>query len=104
MARGVEQGQILRLTDAEGVLAFLKGFAERFHQGKEEGVLFPTLLRDRSQKYHLDLSAAIFEHDRQRSLMDGLDEAMRTGNAREFVYFARRLSTVLRDHINDEEQ
>jgi len=104
MTGRVEEGQTLHSRDAEEVVLFLKGFADRFHQGKEEGVLFPALLRNRSEKHDADLSAAVFEHDRLRSLMEGLEESIRTHNSSEFVYFARRLSRVLRDHVKEEEQ
>ena len=104
MTLRVEHGQRLNAKDAEGIVQFLKGFADRFHQGKEEGVLFPALLQDPTQIHHMDLAADIFQHDRQRSLIDGLEESVRTGNSREFVYFSRRLSHFFRDHIQDEEQ
>jgi hemerythrin-like domain-containing protein len=104
MACRVEQGQKLHTRNAGNLILFLKGFADRFHQGKEEGVFFPALLRDARQEHHSDLRAAVFQHDRQRSLMDGLEESIRIENSSEFVYFARRLSHVLRDHVEEEEQ
>jgi len=104
MACRVETGEKLRTPDAERLMVFLRGFADRFHQGKEEGVLFPALLQDRAQSHHPELYAAIFQHDRHRSLLDGLEEAIRTGNSREFIYFARRLRQILSEHVEDEEQ
>ena len=104
MASRVEQGDNLRTHDAEGLVLFLKGFADRFHQGKEEGVLFPALLRDRSQKNYSDLCTVIFQHERHRSLLDGLEESVHTGSSREFIYFARRLYDLLLAHVENEEE
>lgn len=104
MTERCEQCRRISAEDADRLVQFLKGFADRFHQGKEEGVLFPALLKDPSQKHHMDLAADIFQHDRQRSLIDGLEESVHTGNVNEFIYFSRRLSLFLRDHIQDEEQ
>ena len=104
MSERCEQCRKLSPEDAERLVQFLKGFGDRYHQGKEEGVLFPALLQDPSQKHHKDLAADIFQHDRQRSLIDGLEESVHTRNVTEFIYFSRRLSLFLRDHIQDEEQ
>jgi hemerythrin-like domain-containing protein len=45
----------------------------------------------------------IFEHDQERSLVEGLEEALGTKKGKDFVYFARRLIQILRTHIYKED-
>jgi len=89
---------------ASKLLRFLQDFADQHHQGKEENVLFPALLRDRHQKNYPSLCALIFEHNRERSLAEGLEEAIQTKAASDFSYYADRLADVLTRHIEVEER
>jgi hemerythrin-like domain-containing protein len=82
---------------------FLEGFGDSHHQGREEFVLFPALLRDRGQKNHHELSHLIFEHNRQRSLTAGIADSMLTRKRKDFVYYASHLVKILRAHFKEEE-
>jgi hemerythrin-like domain-containing protein len=86
------------------LLEFLEGFGDRHHQGKEESVLFTALLRDQEQKNYQKLCALTFEHNRERSLVIGLQDSVLTKNSRDFVYYAKRLNDTLRAHIKEEEE
>jgi hemerythrin-like domain-containing protein len=99
----VETGQKPVEKDVKELLAFLEGFGDRIHQAREEGILFPALLRDREQKNYREFCALIFEHDRQRSLIEGLQDSVLTKNDKDFVYYANRLVDILRQHIKEEE-
>jgi hemerythrin-like domain-containing protein len=90
-------------TSAQDLLEFLRLFADRYHQGKEEGVFFPALLQDRNQKNYPSLCALVFEHNRERSLVEGLEEAIRSCKSKDFIYYADRLVEVLRSHMDKEE-
>ena len=104
MALLAERGQLPDESDVKELLEFLDGFGDRTHQGREENILFPALLRDREQKNYQELSSLIFEHNRQRSLIDGLQDAMLTRTNKDFVYCANRLVEILRQHIHEEEK
>lgn len=91
------------VADAQDLLDFLKQFADRHHQGKEEGVFFPSLLRDRNQRNYPSLCTLVFEHNRERSLVEGLEEALRTRKPKDFIFYADRLVEVLRTHVRKEE-
>lgn len=104
MAAQGERAQSVNEKDLETLLVFLKGFGDRHHQGKEESVLFPALLRDREQKNYQKLCALTFEHNRERSLVGGLWDSILTKNTRDFVYYAKRLNDILRAHIKEEEE
>ena len=104
MAALAERSQIVDQKDVEELLSFLKGFGDRHHQGKEESVLFPALLNDRAQKNYHALCALVFQHNRERSLVEGLWESMATKHTKDFVFLATRLNEILRSHIKEEEE
>ena len=104
MAGRAERGEILAETDAEDILAFFHAFADRHHQGKEEAILFPALLRDPDQRHYKQLRHMIFEHNQERSLAVGLEEAIRTKKTRDFVFCACQLAERLRAHIEKEDR
>jgi len=103
MAAAAERGHAVNATDLADLLRFFEEFGDRHHQGVEECVLFPALLHDPAQKNYHALCALVFEHERERSLIDGLHDSLLTKNTQDFIYCARRFSEVLRGHIKDEE-
>src|SRR5262245_28002315 len=76
MAACAESGQAVNETDLGDLLRFLEEFGDRHHQGIEECVLFPALLQDSAQKNYQRLCGLIFEHERQRSLIEGLHDTV----------------------------
>jgi hemerythrin-like domain-containing protein len=103
MAARVRRKQSIEQEDTLALVAFLKGYADRHHQGQEEAVLFPALLRDTDQKHYGKLCRMIFEHNRERSLVAGLEEAIRSRKTQDFVYCAGQLVDNLRSHILEED-
>ena len=103
MALRVANDQPVDAEDVRAILRFLRAFADDHHQAKEESALFPELTR---------LSAAqpgprrqmLFEHNQERSLVEGLEEALYTKKGGDFVYFADRLTSLLRNHIRKEDK
>jgi hemerythrin-like domain-containing protein len=102
MAERVANDQPVPAEDVETILRFLRAFADENHQTKEESALFPELLRT-SAANTAPLRHMIFEHDQERSLVEGLEEAMRTKQGVEFVQFAGRLTSLIRTHIHKED-
>jgi len=103
IAKQAQRGQSVNHNDVGIVLEFLNGFGDRHHQGEEEDVLFPALL-ERAASDYPELGALVFEHNRQRSIIDGIQESLLTKNDADFVYFAQRLNETLRSHIVAEEE
>jgi hemerythrin-like domain-containing protein len=103
MAMRAQNGSNPNARDVKYILAFLSGFGDRIHQGREESVFFPALLRDREQRNYHKLRALIFEHNRQRSLIEGLQDSLLSKEKKDSVYCANRLVEVLRRHIDEEE-
>jgi hemerythrin-like domain-containing protein len=98
------KGGSLDEGDVEYILEFLRSFADRHHQGKEEGVFFPALLQDRAQKNYHELCGLIFEHNQERSLVEGLEDAIRTKKTKDFVFCADRLIKNVRAHLQKEDE
>ena len=103
MAVCAKRGEAVACRDVEDILRFLKIFADDHHQGKEESVLFPAMLKASHPVQTTTLNHMIFEHDQERSLVEGIEDALRTKKGREFVYFAQRLVHILRTHIYKED-
>ena len=77
MALCVEKGQPPVEQDVVTLLGFLRTFADEHHQMKEESALFPELLRA-SSKQDGPLRQMLFEHDQERSLVEGLEDSLFT--------------------------
>jgi hemerythrin-like domain-containing protein len=77
-------------------------FADEHHHLKEEGVLFPEVMRT-SEAQAGPLRHLLFEHNQERSLVEGLEDALYSGKSAEFVLFANRLTDRVRNHIQKED-
>jgi hemerythrin-like domain-containing protein len=103
MADRVEEDQPVDANDVETLLRFLRAFADDLHQSKEESALFPELLRT-SAATQPALRQMLFEHDQERSLVEGLEDSLRTKKGPDFSHFAGRLTDLLRNHIRKEDR
>jgi hemerythrin-like domain-containing protein len=103
MAKRVENHQVLEHDDVETLLRFLRSFADDYHQGKEESALFPELRRAFATQDG-PLRQMLFEHDQERSLVEGIEDALFTRKGLEFVHFAHRLVELMRDHVRKEDR
>jgi hemerythrin-like domain-containing protein len=102
MAARTEENKPVEPEDIKAILRFLRGFADKDHQTKEECALFPGLMRDAAINGG-PLLQMIFEHDQERSLVEGLEEALYTKKGADFTYFAHRLTALIRTHIHKED-
>jgi hemerythrin-like domain-containing protein len=102
MASRITQDQPVAAEDVETILRFLRAFADNQHQAKEESALFPELLRTSAANTPA-LRQMAFEHDQERSLVEGLEDSLRTKHGMEFAHFANRLTGLLRTHIRKED-
>ena len=102
IAAKVGNGERVNPEDVESILQFLRIFEDEYHQTKEESALFPELMSC-AQSEHRNLRQMLFEHDQERSLVDGLEEALRTEKGMDFVRYTHRLSSILRSHIYKED-
>jgi len=103
MADRIEEKKEVRPEDVEKLLDFLKKFGDEHHQCKEESILFPALRKVRSGTIDPALHQLMFEHEQERSLVEGLQDALRTKKGSDFVLFANQLAEILDDHIYRED-
>ena len=102
MAGKVQRDEPLEPVDVYAILRFLRVFGDEHHQAKEESALFPVLMRTASSQQG-SLRHMLFEHDQERSLMEGLEDALKTKKGIDFVHYANRLNSLLRNHIYKED-
>jgi hemerythrin-like domain-containing protein len=102
MAARTEKDQPVAPEDVQTLLHFLRVFADDHHQVKEESALFPELMRT-SLANDVRLRQMTFEHDQERSLVEGLEDALRTKKGSDFVHFANWLALLIRTHIHKED-
>ena len=102
MAVRVEKGEQPVEEDVAALLRFLRAFADDYHQMKEESALFPEL-RTASVAQDRPLQQMLFEHDQERSLVEGMEDSLYAKKGAEFVLFANRLTDLIRNHIYKED-
>jgi hemerythrin-like domain-containing protein len=102
MAEQALAGKMPEDEDVDKLLDFLKRFADDHHQGKEEAVLFPCL-RAATEGPSNALRMMMFEHEQERSLVSGLEDALRTHKNEDFAYYGGRLAEILSTHIYKED-
>jgi len=103
MAAQARHFQLPDPTDVELLLDFLRRFADEHHQTKEESILFPALRAAGTHQPPGAVRQMIFEHEQERSLIQGLQDALRTRNHGNFVYFGYRMADLLSSHIYKED-
>jgi hemerythrin-like domain-containing protein len=89
--------------DAEVMLKILRTFGDDCHQAKEEGALFPAFSAACNPSQYAAVQHMLFEHDQDRSLIEGMEDAVRRSNAPQFSEYAHRLAHILRTHIYKED-
>ncbi len=103
MADRAKKGNLPEAMDVERLLWFFRRFGDGHHQAKEETVLFPALRNTDAGRKGGPLQRMMFEHEQERSLLEGLEESLRTRNPIDFAYFGHRLADVLTTHIYKED-
>ena len=98
----IPTGEEIDQKDVSALLRFLRIFADEHHHGKEEDLLFPELMRS-SEAQGGPLRHLLFEHDQERSLVAGLEEALRNNKRVEFFVLADRVTSRIRNHIEKED-
>ncbi|MEI6875220.1 MAG: hemerythrin domain-containing protein [Spirochaetota bacterium] len=103
MAGLAREGRPLAASEARELVGFLKEFADTCHHGKEEGLLFPALVKAGLPKEGGPVSVMLKEHDIGRAHWRSMDEALRApGDMTAFAVAASEYSAFLRQHIEKE--
>jgi len=102
MATNVANAKLVDPDDLKTMLRFLRVFADDHHQAREESALFPEIMRT-AQANDAAVRQMLFEHDQERSIVEALEDSLYTKQGPEFVYFANRLTALIRNHIYKED-
>lgn len=91
-------------ADLRGFLGFLKEFADKCHHGKEEGILFPALVKAGIPEKGGPVGQMLAEHVEGRKLIAAMDRAISDAvDARAFAAAAGGYGELLRAHIGKED-
>ncbi len=102
MAVQSENGEDVDPSDIRDLIHFLRDFADEYHHVKEERALFPALLAGVAAASD-PVRLLCFEHDQERSLAEGLEDALLTRSGPDFVYYVNRLVHIVSNHMYKEE-
>jgi len=108
MAKRLENGKEVDRKDLSDMIDFLRLFADRCHHGKEEGYLFPEMVKNGITNEGGPIAQMLAEHAEGRKLVDAMASAIsgEWGEARvdaaRFALNAHAYCAHLRTHINKE--
>lgn len=107
-ARRLEAGTPVNIETLEGLLEFLRLFADKCHHGKEEDLLFPLLESRGLPRYGGPTGVMLHEHEQGRALIRQMAEgveALKGGDASGAARWAQAglgYVELLRAHIDKE--
>jgi hemerythrin-like domain-containing protein len=105
----LERGEAVRPGFFVDATRFIRNFADGYHHGKEEEVLFATMARNGMSTDDGPIGMMLFEHDRARELTAGLGKAAErwAGGDRDvadtLADYARAYGELLTQHIYKED-
>jgi hemerythrin-like domain-containing protein len=105
----LEWGDPIPADVLDRLVDFISVFADRYHHGKEEAILFPALEQHGITREGGPLGAISEQHDLERELTDGMRRAAAAYREidpearRQFVEAARRYVDHLTTHIEEED-
>lgn len=97
MRLSASKGRALPGADVAAVLDFIKTFADAYHHGKEEGVLFPALEEAGLPRDGGPVGVMLMEHDQGRRLVGAMAES------KDFSRGAAEYAELLSGHISKED-
>lgn len=103
MTKRIESGQDIDIDDAGGMIRFLKLFADKCHHGKEEGLLFPALVKSGLRHDGGPVGQMLAEHAAGRGYIAEMSACTEGDFDRDgFTGAARNYIGLLREHISKE--
>jgi len=91
------------MVDAEGYLRFFRLYAGRYHHAREDGVLFPALVRETGvPEDRGPIAVLLGDHRAMEKLQDELASSAARREAAPFEALVRRYATALLHHIDAE--
>lgn len=104
----LQAGEKVDGSHLEQIVDFIRNFADKCHHGKEEDILFDSMVEAGFSKEAGPIGVMLSEHDLGRDFVSGLSEAIEGYNKGDMnaisaiVANAQRYSTLLDQHIDKE--
>lgn len=99
----IEKSPSVDTKDIHDFIGFLKEFADKCHHGKEEGLLFPALIRAGVAEKGGPIGVMLADHAQGRKFIRDMEEAISPDVDRvKLAQAARGYATLLRNHIQKE--
>ena len=103
MVAAMETTASVDIRDIYDFIGFLKEFADKCHNGKEEGLLFPAMIRAGVPETGGPISVMLAEHAQGRKLIHEMEEAISTDvNLVKLAQAEKDYAHLLRNHIQKE--
>ena len=100
---GIGSGGRPDKEDLAAFIGFLKEFADKCHHGKEEGLLFPALIKAGMPERGGPVGVMLAEHAQGRDYIKEMEIAIVSGpDYVTFSHAAHAYSALLKDHIQKE--
>lgn len=109
VSRRLDAGEPVATEDLEGIVEFIRVFADKCHHAKEEGHLFPAMVQRGVPAESGPIGVMLYEHDLGREHVRAMGEALagaargERAAAQAFSEHARGYAGLLRDHIAKED-
>ena len=103
MIPAMEKAPSIDKKDVQDFIGFLKEFADKCHHGKEEGLLFPALVKAGVPEQGGPIAVMLAEHARGRKLIRDMEGSIANGvDLVKLSAAAKGYATLLRNHIQKE--
>jgi len=103
MIAKAEKATTVDTGDIHDFLGFLKEFADKCHHGKEEGLLFPDLVRAGIPEKGGPIGVMLFEHAQGRQLIREMEDSITNQvDLMKLTRAAKEYTILLRNHIQKE--
>jgi hemerythrin-like domain-containing protein len=99
----IEKAPLVDEKDIRDFIGFLKEFADKCHHGKEEGLLFPAMVKAGVPEQGGPIGVLLSEHARGRELIRDMESALSGGLDRvRLAEAGRGYASLLRIHVHKE--
>lgn len=109
VSRRLDAGEPVATEDLEGIVEFIRVFADKCHHAKEEGLLFPAMVEAGIPREQGPIGVMLSEHDVGRGYVGRMADAVRRYGggdreaAAEVAENARGYAALLAQHIDKED-
>ncbi len=98
----IENNEEVEKEHLNQIIDFIKNFADKCHHGKEEDLLFKTML-NKGFPEGGPITVMLIEHETGREYVKKLDKGIQDNNKKEIIENGKNYISLLREHIEKED-